>query len=93
MNETILTILFVAFITAIFSYLSFRQKKSAWTGILIKKKQSHDDESGTTSYKLIFKTNQGKKKTIRVTSQQAFDQFELNQNYEKKSGDYFPQKI
>lgn len=93
MNEIILTIIFVLIVTAYFTYLAYRQKKSAWTGTLTKKKQSHDDESGTSSYLLIFKTDTGKKAKIRVATQQAFDQFELNAKYQKKSGQYHPEKI
>lgn len=38
MNETVLTIIFVAGVTVFFSYLAMKQKKSAWKGILIDKK-------------------------------------------------------
>lgn len=93
MTETIITIIFVLFVTAIFTFISFRQKKQAWKGELIKKTKNEDDESGVTYYKLIFKTEEGKKKRVQVTSQKAFDQFNIGDKVEKKSGEYFPTKI
>lgn len=92
MNEIILTIIFVLFVTAIVTYSSFRQKKSAWKGSLIDKKIKEDDESGN-SYKLIFKTDTGKKVKIQVATRKAFDEFKIGDKYEKKSGEYFPFKI
>ena len=47
MNETILTILFVAAVTAFFSYKAYKQKQASWKGELIEKyKKDGDDDTG-----------------------------------------------
>lgn len=93
MNETILTIIFVLIVTIVVSFFSYKQKQSAWKGELVKKKENYDDESGVTSYRLIFKTNEGKKKTIQVTGRQAFEAYTIGDKVEKKKGEYIPVKI
>lgn len=92
MNETVLTIIFVAAVTAFFSYLAMKQKKSAWKGILIDKKIKTDDEN-SDSYQLIFKTDEGKKVKVQIATKEGFDQFQVGDRFEKKSGEFFPVKI
>jgi len=96
MNETVLTILFVAGVTAFFSYISYRQKKSSWIGELIDKKyieaDTDDDSSTPEKYILIFKTISGKKVKVTV-SKETYNAFNLGDKAQKKSGDYYPVKI
>lgn len=92
-NEVFLSAGLVLVITIFFSYLAYKQKKDSWQGELIKKKSHTDDESCHTTYKLIFKTNEGKKKTITINSQQEFEKWQLADKAIKKSGEYFPQKF
>ena len=56
MNETVLTIVFVVGVTAFFSYISYRQKKSSWTGELIDKKyiEADTDDDSSTPEKYIL---------------------------------------
>ena len=96
MNETVLTIVFVVGVTAFFSYISYRQKKSSWTGELIDKKyieaDTDDDSSTPEKYILVFKTDSGKK--IKVTvSKDTYGAYSLGDKAQKKSGDYYPVKI
>ena len=96
MNETFLTVVFVIAVTAIFSYFSYRQKKSGWTGELIDKKyieaDSDDDSSTPEKHILIFKTNTGKKVKVTV-SKDTYNAFSLGDQASKKSGEYYPKKI
>ncbi|MFA6814215.1 MAG: hypothetical protein GX943_00320 [Candidatus Pacebacteria bacterium] len=92
-SELIITIIFVAFITVIFSYLAYRQKKSAWEGVLFKKRFREDDESGQISCVLIYKCTDGKKHKIRIQSKAEFDKWQVGDKAVKKSGEYFPKKV
>jgi len=91
-GELVLTIVVVVGFTAILTFFAQKQKKSSWTGQLIKKRQSYDDETGRTTYKLIFKTDEGKKKRVQMKSKQEFDNWEEGENAIKVSGEYFPKK-
>lgn len=92
-NELILTIVFFLFVTGIFTYAGIRQKKDSWEGVLVKKRKSYDDETLKTTYKLIFKTLEGKKKRVQVRSGKIFDQWKEGDKARKVSGEYFPEKI
>ncbi|MGI5841221.1 MAG: DUF7489 domain-containing protein [Patescibacteria group bacterium] len=92
MNETLLTIIFVAAVTIIFTFVSLRQKKSSWKGVLTDKKIKADDDDNE-SYQLIFTTDEGKRVRVSVATKQGFDQFVVGDRFEKKSGEYFPVKI
>lgn len=93
MNETLLTVMMVVLVTAFFSFISLKQKKSSWKGTLIDKKVKEDDESGQKFYQLIFKTEEGKKVKVQVTGESAFNKFIIGDKFEKKAGEYFPEKI
>ncbi len=96
MNETVLTVVFVLGVTAIFSYFSYRQKKSSWTGELVDKKyieaDTDDDSSTPEKHILVFKTDSGKKVNVTV-SKDTYNAFNLGDRAAKKSGDYYPVKI
>ncbi len=96
MNETVLTVVFVLAVTAIFSYFSYRQKKSSWTGELVDKKykqaDSDDDSYTPEKHILVFKTDSGKKVKVTV-SKDTYNAYALGDKASKKSGDYYPVKI
>ena len=95
MSETILTIIFVLAVTGIITYFSFKKKNSAWKGTLIKKRVSTStDEDGFTSttYKLVFKKDDGKKARCSV-KQSVFDTFFEDRRYEKVKGEWLPKEI
>ena len=92
-NELILTIVFFLAITAFFTFISAKKKKESWEGVLIKKRKHYDDESLQTTYKLIFKTLEGKKKRYQVRTEKAFNQWQEGDKAKKVSGEFFPQKI
>jgi len=92
MNETVLTILFVAAVTAFFSYLAYRQKQSAWKGVLLEKFMSEGDDDSVDQWFVVFKTDAGKKVKMNV-GKGFYDQVNVGEKYEKKKGDYVPVKI
>ena len=92
-GELILTILFFLAVTGVFTYIGIKKKKDSWEGVLVKKRKHYDDESLQTSYKLVFKTLEGKKKRFQVRSEKVFNQWQEGDKAKKISGEYFPQKI
>jgi len=92
MNETVLTILFVAAVTAFFSYISYRQKQQSWKGELIEKFIKEGDEDSMDQWFIMFKTETGKKIKMNV-GKGFYDQVKVGERYEKKKGDYVPVKI
>ena len=91
MNETLLTIIFVLIVTVFFSVYALKQKQSSWAGELVKKKIDDGDDTTQTTYKLIFKTDRGKKKVTFYTKNE-FDRWQIGDKAIKKSGSYFPEK-
>lgn len=96
MNETVLTVVFVLAVTAIFSFFSFRQKQSSWTGIVVDKKYTEadtdDDSSTPEKHTVTFKTNMGKK--VKVTVSKAdYDNYQIGDTATKTKGSYYPVKI
>ncbi len=92
MNEVVYTVIFVLGVTVFFSYLSYKQKKSSWEGIVINKKEDTDDESGVTTYYVYFKTNSGKKKVNLGSSAIEYGKWNIGDKGTKKSGSFFPEK-
>jgi hypothetical protein len=90
MRDAVYTVLFVLGVTVIFSLISQKQKKSTWEGRLINKKESYDDESGKTTYYLIFQTDTGKKKVNLSSAKAEYDKWHVDDVAIKKSGVYFP---
>ena len=91
-GEIITTVLFVSAVTAVFIVLAVKQKKSSWEGVLVKKRKHYDSENMTTSYKLVFKTSDGKKKRVQVKSEKFFNEWMEGDKGIKESGEYFPKK-
>lgn len=90
-EEIVLTVMFVAAVTALFSYLSYRQKQSSWKGELVDKDKRQDEDRPDT-YHLKFRTDSGK--TVKMQVGKAFyDQYAVGDRFEKSRGDYTPRKI
>lgn len=95
MNETILTIVFVAFVTGIFSFSFWRKRNEVWDGIVVdKKKKRHEDDQGFVSETAVifFKTNEGKKKKLSGNAP-LFDKYEIGDKVKKVKGEYYPERI
>ncbi|HOZ03092.1 MAG TPA: hypothetical protein PKX78_01185 [Candidatus Woesebacteria bacterium] len=92
MTEVVYTVIFVIGVTAFFSYLSFKQKKSSWEGVVVNKKEDTDDESGVTTYYVYFKTNSGKKKVNLGSSAVEYGKWNIGDKGIKKAGSFFPEK-
>ena len=91
-SEVLMSIGFFILVTAIISYFSYKQKQSSWQGEVIKKRSHYDDESLRTTYRLIFRTNEGKKKRMQVTKT-VYEKFEVGQKVNKEKGEYLPKKV
>ncbi len=91
-NELIMTILLVAGLTIFFTLKSKKEKDSTWKGELIKKRDITDEDGENHVYKLIFKTDNGKKAKARV-SEETYNNSQIGEKFEKIKGDYTPRKI
>jgi len=92
MNETVLTILFVLGVTVFFSWLSYRQKQSSWSGTLVKKYVDENEDSGVTLHYLIFDTDKGKKKVNLSSAAAEYQKWNIGDKGVKTKGNYFPEK-
>lgn len=91
-NEIITTIVFVLGVTIFFTLKSKKEKESFWKGELIKKRTMTDEDGDIKVYKLIFKTDSGKKTKVKV-SEEMYNQAQIGEKYEKIKGEYIPRKI
>jgi hypothetical protein len=95
-GTVVLTVIVVVFVTAILSYISYRQKQSSWIGEVIDKKheESSLDEDGSTpeKFKVIFKTQSGKKISVDMFEKE-FHNYAIGDKAEKSKGEYFPHKL
>lgn len=73
-----------------------KQKQQSWKGELKDKEhlEYEDDDSGYTKdlYTLIFKTDQNQEIKLPVPKK-IYDQWQIGDKAEKKSGELYPQKI
>lgn len=92
MPEYVYVILFVILVTVLISLWVSKKKKEVWSGTLVKKEWDPGDEDSSSSYVLVFETEDGKKKKFRTPDQRYYDQWEVGDRAEKKEGDFFPSK-
>ena len=91
-TNLISTIVLVVIIAVIVAFKRKKTKNSSWKGELIKKKDITDEDNENHVYRLIFKTDSGKKIKVPV-SENVFNQAKIGTKYEKIAGDNIPQKI
>jgi hypothetical protein len=91
-QEIIITIVLVIGVTVIFTLKSKKEKDSSWKGELVKKRTMTDEDGDVYAYKLIFKTDEGKKAKVKV-NEEMYNQAQKGERYEKIKGDYIPKKI
>ena len=91
-SEIVMTVVAVGLVTLFFTLLSKRQRDAVWTGKVIKKRYSYDEESGKHKYQLIFRTDEGKKKKMAV-SKQVYEESIEGDRFEKLAGEYVPVKL
>lgn len=89
--ETLYSILAFLAVTAVLTFFALKKQKSSWTGVLVDKTHTEDDESGRDFYKLIFKTDGGKKIKWDV-DQNMYNTSEIGKRFKKEKGDLFPQQ-
>lgn len=93
MPEYIYSIFLVVVLIIFFSIWSLRKKNEIWEGSLEKKNFSPGDEDSSPSYKLIYRTKEGKKKTFTTYHQNTYDSWNIGDKASKKKGEYFPTKL
>jgi hypothetical protein len=91
-SNLIATIIVVAVVVAIVLIKKKQTKNSSWKGEVIKKKDISDEDNENHVYRLIFKTDDGKKAKLSV-SEEVYNQAKVGDRYEKLSGDNTPKKI
>lgn len=83
-------------LTAILSFFSYLRQQSSWKGTVVDKihEDEYSDENGSTPerFKIVCKTDQGKKVTAEVYPK-TFADFQIGDKAEKKKGALFPLKI
>lgn len=93
MSEYIYSIILVVIIIVVVLISTKKKKQETWKGTLEKKKENYADEDSTQTYSLIFKTEDGKKKRVNVTSRDIFESWSVGDKAEKKQGEYYPMKV
>jgi hypothetical protein len=90
-TELISTIILVVVIAVFLMLKSKKNKNSTWKGELIKKKDFTDEDNENHLYRLIFKTDDGKKVKVTV-KEEIYNKAKIGDKYEKSAGDYIPKK-
>jgi hypothetical protein len=94
-SEIIITIIFVGAVTLLFSWWQRTKMKQEWRGQLVDKKvHTSEDDQGfdQTSYSLIFRTDDGKKKSIKV-QKALYDMWKVDDRAEKLAGEWWPKRV
>lgn len=91
-TELISTIILVVVIAVFLTLKSRKNKNSTWKGELIKKRDITDEDNENHVYRLIFKTDDGKKAKVTV-NEEIYNQAKIGDKFEKMTGDYIPKKI
>jgi len=86
------TLVIIAIIVLLVMRKNKKIKNSAWKGEVIKKKCLSDEEDINHVYKLVFRTDAGKKEQLNVT-ETMYDETKIGDRYEKIAGDNTPKKI
>lgn len=92
MNETVITVIVVVVLIIVMSLFSLKKKNESWEGVLVKKKSSEDPETNQVTYKLTFKTDDGKKKRVQV-NKSSYESFFVDARYKKEKGGYIPKPV
>jgi hypothetical protein len=81
----------IIFVAGILIYFRVKKKNDQWSGVLLKKNHYPGDMETNESWKLVFKTDDGKKKRYQV-KKQVFEQWNEGDKAVKKQGSYMPEK-
>ena len=92
MPEWVYSVVAVVVVTLVIVFFTSQRKKSAWTGILHKKRYNPGDMETSESYSLVFKTDDGKKKRFQV-NRVVFDTWNEGDKAEKVAGEYMPKRV
>jgi hypothetical protein len=93
MPEYVYSIIAVVVVTGIMIWWVSKKKGEEWEGELFKKRHVPGDMDTTDSYKLIFKTTEGKKKRFSASNSKMFDEWEVGDKAKKVKGEFFPTKM
>ena len=97
MPQWLFNVIAIGGIIAIIVYKTIKNKNDEWTGELINKWESNDEDSlsttAPTSFILVFKTDKGKKKRVVVNNSDTFEEWKKGQKVIKRKGEKIPEKI
>lgn len=91
MPEWVYSVVAVAFLTGIIIFFVQKRKNDEWSGILLKKKHTPGDMETNETWKLVFKTDEGKKKRYQVNLK-VWDDWKEGAKSKKEKGEYLPKK-
>lgn len=81
-------------IYAIFPYYKRKKRREEeWYGFVEEKKSRSDYFPSKHKYFVVFRTDEGQKRQIKVDRQELFDKYEKGRRYHKKKGEYYPDPI
>ena len=93
MPEYVYSIILVVVIVVVVMISTKKKKAEVWKGKLEKKRINHGDEDTMDTYRLIFRTDEGKKTGITISTRDFFNSWEVGDLAEKKQGEFFPTKV
>lgn len=91
-SELVSTLVIVAALIVYFVIKRKNTKASSWKGELIKKRDLTDEDDKNHVYRLLFKTDSGKRAKVSV-SEDIYNQAQVGDRYEKLPGFFIPKKI
>jgi hypothetical protein len=81
-------------IYAVFPYYKRKKRREEeWYGFVEEKKSRSDYVLLKNKYSVIFRTDHGQRRKIKVERQELFDKYEKGRRYHKKKGEDYPDQV
>ena len=92
MPEWVYSVVAVIVVTGIIMFFVKKRKDDEWEGELFKKRYTPGDMDSSESFKLIFKTTEGKKKRVQV-KKRVYEEWNEGDKAKKVKGAFTPEKV
>ena len=92
MPEWIYSVFALVVITGVIVFFVIKNKNDEWEGELFKKRYTPGDMDSSESFKLIFKTTEGKKKRVQV-KKRVYEEWNEGDKAKKVKGAFTPEKV
>ncbi len=81
-------------IYALFPYLKRKKRREEeWYGFVEEKKIRSDSLLLKKKYSIVFRTDEGQNRKIKVEHQEIFDRYEKGRRYHKRKGEDYPDPV